>query len=99
MIFRNGGKRELYNLQTDLSETQDVLAANAEVAAKLTKLMQGYITNGRSTAGPAQKNDFDLSINGAEIKKDRGKGKKNKTSKTEAERTREMALAADASFD
>ncbi len=97
MIFRNGGKRELYNLQTDLSETQDVLAANAEVAAKLTKLMQRYITNGRSTAGPAQKNDFDLSIYGTEIKKDRGK--KNKTSKTEAERTREMALADDASFD
>ena len=64
MIFHKGGQRKLYNLQADLSETKDVLAANAEVAEKMTTLMQGYIDNGRSTAGPAQKNDFDLSISG-----------------------------------
>jgi len=64
MIFLKSGKRELYNLQTDLSETKDVLAANDEVASKLTTLMQGYIATGRSTLGVAQKNDFDLSIFG-----------------------------------
>ena len=64
LIFKKDGSRELYNLQTDLSETKNVLAANGEVAAKMTTLMQGYIANGRSTAGVAQKNDFDLSITG-----------------------------------
>ena len=56
MIYHKSGQRELYNLQADLSETKDVLAANADVAGKMTMLMQGYIDNGRSTAGPAQKN-------------------------------------------
>jgi arylsulfatase A-like enzyme len=101
MIFHKGGQRELYNLQNDLSETKDILAANAEVAAKLTALMQGYITNGRSTAGAAQKNEFDISITGGD---GGGKGKKKGRKaavggKPEAERAREMALAADASFD
>ena len=98
LIFKRNGSRELYNLETDLSETNNVLAANTEVTAKLTTLMQGYITNGRSTVGTAQKNEFDLSID-ADKPKAKGKGKKNKTAKTEAERTREMARAADASFD
>lgn len=62
LIFAKDGSRELYNLQMDLSETKDVLAANAEVATKLTALMQHYIANGRSTPGVAQENDFDLSI-------------------------------------
>jgi hypothetical protein len=101
MIYLKSGQRELYNLQNDLSETKNVLAANGEVAAKMTTLMQGYITNGRSTVGPVQKNDFDLAITAGESK---GKRKK-KEKKTEAavkspvERAREMALAADASFD
>ncbi len=60
LIFFKNGKRELYNLPTDLSETKDGLAANAEVAGKLTVLMQRYIAEGRSTPGVAQKNDFDL---------------------------------------
>jgi arylsulfatase A-like enzyme len=62
LIFFKSGKRELYNLKTDLSETQDVLAANPEIAEKMTTLMQNYIANGRSTPGVAQKNDFGLSI-------------------------------------
>ena len=100
MIFFKSGQRELYNLKTDLSETQDVLAANAEVAQKMTALMQGYIASGRSTAGVAQKNDFDLSITGEGKGKRKGKGKSaDAGGKSEAESAREMALAADASFD
>ena len=72
LIFTKSGSRELYNLESDLSETKDVLAANPEVVAKLTALMQRYIDNGRSTAGAAQKNDFDLSLTSA-----RAKGKRN----------------------
>lgn len=62
MIFKKDGSRELYDLETDLSETNDVLSANAETAAKLTTLMQRYISEGRSTPGAAQKNDFILSL-------------------------------------
>lgn len=64
LVFLKDRKRELYNLDNDLSEAKDVLSANAEVAAKLTALMQRYIAEGRSTAGAAQKNDFALSIAG-----------------------------------
>ena len=100
LIFKKGGARELYNLDTDLSETKDVLAAQADVAAKLTALAQRTITEGRSTPGAAQKNDFDLSIDGAKTGK---KGKKAKTAtlegKSDAERAREIALAANPSFD
>lgn len=62
LIFRKSGAQELYNLQSDLSETKDVLSLNSEVAANLKKRMQGYIANGRSTAGAVQKNDFELSL-------------------------------------
>jgi len=100
MIFHKVGQRELFNLQTDLSETKDVLSDNAELASKLTTLMQGYIANGRSTAGTAQKNDFDLSIGGEGGGKGKKKGRKAAAGgKPEAERAREMALASDASFD
>jgi len=99
MIFNRDGKRELFNLQTDLSETKDVLAANAEIARRMTTLMQAYITNGRSNAGPAQKNDFDLSIDPEKNSK-RKKGRKaTAVLKSPAVREHEMALAADASFD
>lgn len=80
LIFTKDGRRELYNLQTDLSETNDVLAANAELATKLTALMQRYIANGRSTPGIAQKNEFDLSIAGE------AKGKRKKATKMDTVR-------------
>ena len=60
LVFLKSGKRELYNLQTDLSETKDVLSANADVAAKLTALMQSYTDRGRSTPGAPQQNDVPL---------------------------------------
>ena len=95
LIFRKSGKHELYNLQTDLSETKDVLAGNPEVVAKLAELMQRFIDDGRSTPGVAQKNDFVLSLTGG-----KAKGKRNnKGQKTAAESARKMALAADPAFD
>ncbi len=78
LIFKKGGNRELYDLNSDLSETKDVLTANSEVAAKMTVLMQDYINKGRSTPGVAQKNDFDLSITG------QMKGKRKRSQKSDA---------------
>jgi arylsulfatase A-like enzyme len=100
MIFHKNGTRELYNLETDVSEKNDVLAANKEIVEKMTTLMQGCIANGRSTPGVAQKNDFDLSLKSGGGKANPQKKKKAKdVGKTEAERKHEMELAADASFD
>ncbi|MEO6785917.1 MAG: hypothetical protein ABI318_07260, partial [Chthoniobacteraceae bacterium] len=99
LVFLTNGQRELYNLEADLSETKDVLSANAEIATKLSALMQTYIERGRSTVGAAQKNDFDLSLPGADGKRNKKGKAKGTAGKTESERRREMALAADPSFD
>jgi arylsulfatase A-like enzyme len=98
LIFMKDGSRKLYNLTTDLSETQDVLAANNGIAKDLAMLMQRYISTGRSTPGVTQKNEFDLSL--TRQGKPAKKGKKvNSQGKTNAEHDREMALASDAAFD
>jgi hypothetical protein len=65
LICFKTGKQELYNLETDLSESKNVLSDNPEVAARLMTLAQRFITDGRSTKGAVQRNDFDLSLIGA----------------------------------
>ena len=64
LIFLKDGQRELYNLQADLSEKNNVSAAHPDVVEKLTALMQSYIANGRSTPGAAQKNAAAISLDG-----------------------------------
>ncbi len=64
LIFMADGKQELYHLETDLSETKNVAAAQPEMISKLTALMQHYIDGGRSTSGAPQKNDVDISLKG-----------------------------------
>lgn len=57
LIFLSKGGRELYNLQTDLGETNNVADAHPETVKELTALLQQYIANGRSTPGPIQPNE------------------------------------------
>ena len=76
-MYRNG-KRELYNLKDDVSETKDLSRANTEVARRLEKLLQSYIDRGRSTPGPVQKNEFELPFGKSAAKK---RNKKNKEAK------------------
>ena len=64
LVFLASNKRELYNLQDDLSETKDVSAANPDIVKKMTVLMKSYIADGRSTPGMIQKNDKNISIDG-----------------------------------
>ena len=64
-FFLKGGRRELYNLQSDLSETRDVVAENSDNVGRLTKLMESTIATGRSTPGTPQQNDFALSLDRA----------------------------------
>lgn len=48
---------QLYNLENDPSEEQNVCAAHPEVVNELRTLLVKYIKEGRSTPGVAQKND------------------------------------------
>ncbi|MFM9031467.1 MAG: sulfatase family protein [Opitutaceae bacterium] len=48
---------QLYDLATDLAETRNVHAEKPEVVAKLTALLESYVTRGRSTPGEPQRND------------------------------------------
>jgi arylsulfatase A len=53
---------QLYNLRADLAEGKNVQAENPEVVARLTKLLEQYIANGRSTPGAKQANDVTIQI-------------------------------------
>jgi len=53
---------QLYNLRADLAEAKNVHAENPEVVARLTKLLEQYIANGRSTPGAKQANDVAIQI-------------------------------------
>jgi arylsulfatase A-like enzyme len=53
---------QLYNLRTDLAEVKNVYAENPEVVARLTKLLENYIAQGRSTPGAKQANDVAIQI-------------------------------------
>ena len=69
LIFKTTGVRELYNLTDDLSETRNVITNHADISERLAKLMQSYITNGRSTPGTPQKNKHDVKLDGSTKKK------------------------------
>jgi arylsulfatase A-like enzyme len=56
LVMRGGGVRELYDLDNDLGEKTDVIASQPKIAEELSALMKRYIAEGRSTAGPAQRN-------------------------------------------
>lgn len=94
LIFFKNGKRELYNLQNDLSETKDIAEANSDVVKRLTTLMKKYISECRSTVGAPQKNDVEMSVDKTSAGGKEKKGKKGKKNAKE-----EVALAKDPSFD
>ncbi len=48
---------QLYDLETDIGETQNVIAKYPEIAVTLREILTGYIRNGRSTPGTKQKNN------------------------------------------
>ena len=47
---------QLYNLTSDIGEQKNVQAEHPEVVAKLTKLLEKYVADGRSTPGARQLN-------------------------------------------
>lgn len=62
LIFSSNEKSELYNLQTDLSETKNVVADHPEVVQRLTTRMKKLIDDGRSTPGPTVNNDKPIQL-------------------------------------
>jgi len=57
LVLLRKGVRELYDLTQDLGERNDVAAANPGVVERLSKLLEKYVAEGRSTPGAPQKND------------------------------------------
>jgi arylsulfatase A len=53
---------QLFDLNTDPSEQKNLQADHPELVERMTKLLEQYVQNGRSTPGPAQKNDVPVRI-------------------------------------
>lgn len=51
---------ELFNLATDPSQKNNLYASETARVNELTTLMERYVNEGRSTAGPKQKNDVEI---------------------------------------
>ena len=69
---------QLYDMAKDVGERHNVAKDNPEVVAQLTKLLESYLANGRSTPGANGSNDVPV-----ELKKNKvaGKSKKDKSVK------------------
>jgi arylsulfatase A-like enzyme len=53
---------QLYDLAADIGETTNVQDKHPEVVARLTKLLEKYVADGRSTPGPKQANAVPVDI-------------------------------------
>ncbi len=55
-------KIQLYDMETDMGEENNVSADHPEIVEELTWLLTSYIENGRSTAGGKLKNDTEVNL-------------------------------------
>ena len=53
---------QLYDMTHDVGERQNRPGRIREVVARLTKLLEKYVADGRSTPGPPQQNDVAVNI-------------------------------------
>jgi arylsulfatase A len=53
---------QLYDLSSDISETKNVHLEYPEIVERLSRLLEQYIANGRSTPGPSQANDVEVNL-------------------------------------
>jgi len=67
-----GAPGQLYDMSKDVGERSNEYNQRPEVVARLTKLLEKYVTEGRSTPGPAAKNDVPVQL----WKTERAKGRK-----------------------
>jgi arylsulfatase A len=53
---------QLYDMRADVAEKNNVQSANPEIVERLTKLLEKYVNEGRSTPGAAQQNTTPVNI-------------------------------------
>ena len=53
---------QLYDLSQDFGERENIPAEHPEIVARLTKLLEKYVADGRSTPGAPQKNTVEPQI-------------------------------------
>jgi len=53
---------QLYDMSIDIGEKKNLQKEHPEIVAKLTKLLEKYVAEGRSTPGKPQKNDVPVNI-------------------------------------
>jgi len=53
---------QLYDLSQDISEQTNAYNQHPEIVAQLTKLLEKYVADGRSTPGPKQQNDVPIKL-------------------------------------
>lgn len=53
---------QLYDVGKDIAETNNLSASHPEIVARLTKLLEQYVADGRSTPGAKQANDASIQI-------------------------------------
>lgn len=58
----DGQPSQLYNMASDRKEQNNLVKQNPDIAADLTKILETAVANGRTTAGPKQKNDAKVVI-------------------------------------
>ncbi len=51
---------QLYDLSTDIAESKNLQAEHPDVVARMTKILNQQIADGRSTPGPTQQNDVEV---------------------------------------
>ncbi|HKK63884.1 MAG TPA: sulfatase-like hydrolase/transferase, partial [Bacteroidales bacterium] len=50
---------QLYNMETDIEEQNNLQGQHPEIVEKLTKTLKSFVAKGRSTPGPDQQNDIE----------------------------------------
>ncbi|HKL20930.1 MAG TPA: arylsulfatase, partial [Tichowtungia sp.] len=53
---------QLYDMQADIGEQHNLQAEHPEVVERMTKLLEKFVADGRSTPGPEQANDVPVDI-------------------------------------
>ncbi|TWU56441.1 hypothetical protein Poly51_23520 [Rubripirellula tenax] len=69
---------QLYNMKDDASETTNLATKYPEKVEALVALLRKYVTEGRSTAGTAQKNDTDIDIMKTHRNQKKARGNRNR---------------------
>jgi arylsulfatase A-like enzyme len=69
LIVHGDNKRELFDLNLDLGETNNIIRTHPQVAAELASLLQSYLDRGRSTPGKVQPLEYKISLDEIRFKK------------------------------